>query len=228
MIKVAIIDDGVSPGVFSMCSPAHSIIVTDSYKVKKTMLRSKQKTHGTICAAIICQRTSEDVELYSIKVKSSKKNGDAYKLKIAIDFCIDNKIDIVNLSIGSTSINDKSLMNEVALSAYSHGLIIVSSLSNDGMETFPASSQWTISSKHTEKARSGLYYYKKTIPCFVIGAYGKCNIFLKDETTITVGASNSYATAIITSEVINILSKLGTEAKIDAVKKELLARCINM
>lgn len=228
MIKVAIIDDGVSSGVFPLCHPLHSVTVNDSYEVKASRPKNKQCSHGTTCAAIICQNIKVEVQLYSIKVKASKKNGDVYKLKMAVDFCIDNQIDIVNLSIGSTNIRDKQFLYEVAFSAYSQGLIIVSALSNDGKETFPASSPWTISAKHTEKARSGLYYYKKNLPCFVIGTYGKCDIVLADKTTITVGASNSYATAILTSEVINIVSQLGGEVKIDDVKKELLARCINL
>lgn len=57
--------------------------------------------HGTICAMIIENNFSECM-LSSVKILNDDGIGKVDKLKIALDWCYQNNIFLVNLSLGVT------------------------------------------------------------------------------------------------------------------------------
>lgn len=98
--------------------------------------------HGTHVAGIIAGRStgvSPEVELYALKILNSEGVGSVTHLIKAIEWCIDNKIDILNFSLGSLSssvIEERTI--KVALDA---GISVVAAAGNEGGNyySYPAS-----------------------------------------------------------------------------------------
>ena len=56
----------------------------------------------------------------------------------AIQWCIDNEIDVANLSLGTTDVTFKKALQKVCRKAVDAGVILVAAESNDGLESYPA------------------------------------------------------------------------------------------
>ncbi|MFC3788160.1 S8 family serine peptidase [Paenibacillus sp. GCM10012307] len=89
-------------------------------------------------------------------VKAFDQNGSAYvsDIILGIDWCVRNRIHIINMSFGMKS-RSKSLLNAVT-NAYNAGVIIVASSGNDGRRKaidYPARYPQTISVGATNKLR---------------------------------------------------------------------------
>lgn len=226
MYKIAIIDDGVNDGVFDKCKASYSYCITRE-GTRRYISQNKKISHGTICAAIIQQYTNYNNILYSIKIKKFNKNGNIEYLVKAIDFCIKNDIKVINLSLGSTDENDKYQIFQSISAAFAKGIIIVAALSNDNIITYPASFPIVIAAKHSEKARTGLYYYKK-YDNFTIGAFSRLSLKMCDGTKYVSATANSFAAAFVTAKVINQIKNFNEQISFEDVKTRLFKECINV
>lgn len=94
--------------------------------------------HGTHCAGIIAAEdngigilgVAPEVDLYALKVLNSEGSGSLSSLVAAIDWAIDNNIQIISISLG-TDYSSSSL--EAACNrAYDSGILLVAAAGNDG------------------------------------------------------------------------------------------------
>ncbi|RCX08301.1 subtilase family protein [Anaerobacterium chartisolvens] len=110
-------------------------------------------SHGSLIAGIIAACNNEigivgvspDVELYPVKVLDKYGEGDIADIVKGIDWCIENKIQIINMSF---AIPDNKPFLEIAIKkALDEGIIIVASASNTygGEVGYPASYDKVIS-----------------------------------------------------------------------------------
>jgi minor extracellular protease Epr len=130
-VKVAILDSGVSPHSDLKIAGGKSFVsYTESY--------SDDNGHGTHVAGIIgalnndigTVGVSPDAHLYAIKVLDSNGNGYLSDIISAIDWAVTNKMDIINLSLGSL---DHSPILEYSINkAYNSGSLIVAAGGNKG------------------------------------------------------------------------------------------------
>ncbi len=94
--------------------------------------------HGTHVAGIIGAKNNSygtvgvanDASLYAVKVLGSDGSGYLSDIIAGIDWCITNKMDIINLSLGSST-PSAALQQEVD-KAYSQGVLVVAAAGNDG------------------------------------------------------------------------------------------------
>ena len=94
--------------------------------------------HGTYVAGIIAALDNDigavgvapESSLYAVKVLNRDGEGYLSELLAGIDWCIENNMDIVNMSLGSDQ-NSKILEDMVSL-AYSKGLLLVAAAGNSG------------------------------------------------------------------------------------------------
>ena len=93
--------------------------------------------HGTACAGIIRKKVP-DAELYSVRIFDQSLSTQGDVLVAAIEWSIDNKMDILNLSLGSTDVSFKERLRDVCIRAVKTGLIIVAAEHNEGLESYPA------------------------------------------------------------------------------------------
>lgn len=133
-IKVAILDTGIDYN--------HEDL-DDNYKGGKDFVNKDSNPmddhgHGTFVAGIIAAEDNgvgilgiaPEAEIYALKVLDNEGIGTIADVISAVDWAIDNQIDVVSMSFGSMEFSQilKDKMDE----AYSKGLYLVASAGNEG------------------------------------------------------------------------------------------------
>jgi hypothetical protein len=136
-IRIAIIDSGIAPHESLFTSGGYCPGFPDDQK----KWAEDTDGHGTYCAGIIAGRNrlsgiAPDAEIFSVKIFPDAHFSDVVD---AINWCIDNHIDIINLGFGSRHFCQQI---EIALyEAIQRGIVCVSAAGNHGAAVaFPASS----------------------------------------------------------------------------------------
>lgn len=116
-VKVAVIDSGIYPhDDLSIAGGYSAVSYTSSYK--------DDNGHGTHVAGIIAAKhdgygidgIAPDVRLYAVKALDRKGAGDLKSLLKAIDWSIANKMDIINMSLGTNA--DSKILHDAVDKAY--------------------------------------------------------------------------------------------------------------
>ncbi len=94
--------------------------------------------HGTAGIGIIA-RKAPDAEIYPVKIFADELVSDVERLCAAIRWCLENKLDVVNLSLGTTEQSAADELRVICGEAAAENMRIVAATSNDGLESFPAS-----------------------------------------------------------------------------------------
>lgn len=106
--------------------------------------------HGTHCAGIIAGRSTDssmmrgfapEAEIHILRIFPVADNGGFSYLKEALDYCIEQEIDVINMSLGAESTIDQGL--ELILeSAIQNGIACIAAAGNSGKAVqYPASSK---------------------------------------------------------------------------------------
>ncbi len=94
-MKIAIVDSGIHPGHPHVTGIAGGIgIVTDDYL--------DRLGHGTAIAAVIREK-APGAELYAVKVFDRKLSANIDAVVRALDWCVEHRMDVVNLSLGTSN-----------------------------------------------------------------------------------------------------------------------------
>jgi minor extracellular protease Epr len=132
-VKVAILDSGISPHPDLKISGGKSFVsYTNSF--------ADDNGHGTHVAGIVSALNNgigtigvaPDANLYAIKVLDSNGNGYLSDIISGINWAISNKMDIINLSLGS--LDHSPLLQYIVDKAYNSGILIVAAGGNGGNE----------------------------------------------------------------------------------------------
>lgn len=94
--------------------------------------------HGTSVASIIAAKDNDigvtginpNVELYSVKVLDDKKKASLSEVIKGIYWCIDNDIDIINMSFGTSTKSE--ILEQVVKEANQKGILIIAAAGNKG------------------------------------------------------------------------------------------------
>ncbi|WP_181220288.1 minor protease Epr [Bacillus subtilis] len=130
-IKIAVIDSGISPhDDLSIAGGYSAVSYTSSYK--------DDNGHGTHVAGIIGAKhngygidgIAPEAQIYAVKALDQNGSGDLQSLLQGIDWSIANRMDIVNMSLGTTS--DSKILHEAVNKAYEQGVLLVAASGNDG------------------------------------------------------------------------------------------------
>ncbi|KAI6191983.1 Peptidase-S8 domain-containing protein [Aphelenchoides bicaudatus] len=130
-IKVAIFDSGLTPNRVHFKNVAAERDFTDE------SLPSDQVGHGTFVAGVIagnnrkCPGISPNSELYIYKVFTKNQESKTKWFLDAFNDALQQKVHIINLSIGGSDYLDKLFMQKME-ELISNGIIIVSAVGNDG------------------------------------------------------------------------------------------------
>jgi len=140
-IKVAIIDTGIDVD--------HPDLVDNIKGGYNTTSKKKSydddNGHGTHVAGIIAAVDNEigvigvapEADLYAIKALDAYGDGYVSDIVEGIEWCVDNDIDIINMSLGME--NDSLLLHEAVVNANSAGIVMVAAGNNyGGTCEFPA------------------------------------------------------------------------------------------
>lgn len=107
----------------------------------KSQVTSDIIGHGTWVGSVILDATPDNVKILPIKVEDS--NGEDMYMSAfydAIQYSIDNNVDVINISIGGSSLGD-STMSKLVKAALDKNITIIAASGNDGKDmqnTYPA------------------------------------------------------------------------------------------
>lgn len=203
-VKIAVIDNGIDNTLIAF--GLENKVYVDS--VSKCVMDDKDMSsvnfaHGTLCAYII-KKNVVNSELYSVRILDENGKGLINSISPALEWCYQNGIRLVNLSLGTTHFHDKNKVREI-INRYAYkGMILVAATSNSGYTTYPASFSNVISVEVGEDFCFAEYAQKEkgidfSAPVKQEHFFGK--------TSIGTPRSNSYATPYVTAMIANILQE---------------------
>jgi len=141
-IKVAILDSGINK--------QHEDLINTVSKEYNAIEPGKTVEddfgHGTVIAGVIAAQDNDygivgiapNVDLYSVKILDDKGAGSIEALNRGIQWCIDNKVQIINLSFG-TSEDNTQLQNSIKKAIHANILVVAASGNKFGLEPdYPA------------------------------------------------------------------------------------------
>ncbi|KAA0560774.1 S8 family serine peptidase [Bacillus sp. CH30_1T] len=209
-IKVAILDTGIDishPDLKGKVVKEYNTISPGNPSIDES-------GHGTAVAGIIAaidnnigtKGINPQVNLYSVKVVDENGRGKLEDLIEGIEWCIDQNVDIINISLGRSHGN-KSL-EAVVEKAIENGIVIVASSGNNFNEDsdYPAAYKNVISVTTVDE--------KNILPSFV--SKGKIDysapgteipILTLDHEKVSESEGTSYATAHLTGLVAHVLQR---------------------
>lgn len=125
-VKVAVLDSGVE---FLAGFPVKRSInlVKDEQELPYYM--NDMTGHGTAVADII-HRVCPSAQIYSVKVMDAKNRGRLSDIVAGIYWCIEQDVDIINMSFGTSVKSD--ILEKAIQAAEEHGILMVSSAGNGG------------------------------------------------------------------------------------------------
>ncbi|QNU67845.1 S8 family serine peptidase [Ruminiclostridium herbifermentans] len=207
-LKVVIIDDGVNEKLYNTGSLWLNLEVTRDLQIlQREDCSLYEPSHGTICGAII-KKYSPYARLGSIKVLNDTGRGVRDQLVKALYWCGDNKIKLVNLSLGTINFWDYEEVRKAVNYAAHKGVIIVAACNNGNVFTQPASLSNVIGVKCDVegKLQEGQYRYNYySLDGIDITACASHSLVKYDGSEKTTTPCNSFAAPMITAIVYNIL-----------------------
>ena len=163
--------------------------------------------HGTACAAII-RKLAPDCELHSVRVLGGELTGTGPVLLRGLRWAIEQRFDVVNLSLSTTKSRFAPELRELTDRAYFGGTILVASAHNMPVASFP----WRFSSVLSVGSHAGndpLEYYVHPDPPVEFVAPG-VNLELAWLGGSTIRATgNSFAAPHMAGIAALVMSKHG-------------------
>lgn len=221
---IAIIDNGVNESYYSNIGPLkYNIRVLPDGTIEEWKNHDPYLySHGTTCAAII-KTYAPSAIIASIKIINDTKKTTSKQLKRALEWCFENKIRIVNLSIGTTDFNEYYENYKMTIDAVKWGIFIIAAGSNKNIITYPAAFSNVIGVKCDRNLplEKDEYIYnafpEDGIDVVASSKHSLINCFGDYEDT---QICNSFAAPLITAKVYELV-RTKSIVSIDDVKKHL-------
>jgi subtilisin family serine protease len=134
-IRVAVIDSGVQATHPHIRSVAGGISVKPDGAIEENLFTDRLG-HGTAVMAAIQERAPE-VECFAVKVFDSALRSTAAALFKALEWSIEQRVDIVNLSLGTTNRAYRDRFEQLVKQALSVGVSIFAAGSAEGQPCLP-------------------------------------------------------------------------------------------
>ncbi len=224
--NVAIIDDGINQKLYKTGELKHNIQITPELHIQERVDYDPfLPSHGTTCAAII-KKYAPDAALSSVKILNddSHKGMKAQLIK-ALEWCVENNIRLVNLSLGTIEYKDFIEVEKAVKYASENGVIIVAACNNKNVFTCPASLANVIGVKcdKSETLNGIEYIYNSFSPDGIdIIACGIHNLVKYTGESKITSVCNSFTAPAVTALVYNILKNnpnMGLYELKEALKK---------
>jgi hypothetical protein len=121
-LKIAVIDSGVNLRHAHICASTRGVVVgTDSQDNSS----DDPVGHGTAVTAAI-QEKAPDAEYFAVKLFDASLRATSDRLITAIEWTIANRMDIVNLSLGTPNFDYRDQLQSLVQHAASAGTVLVS------------------------------------------------------------------------------------------------------
>ncbi len=131
-VRVAVVDSGIDtehPALKGKVKESVQAVPEGGQITFKPSTSGDQAGHGTACAGIITS-IAPDVELYSVKVLGPDASGSGEMFLMGVDHAIKQKMQVVNLSLGTTKRDFWGPLHELLDRAYRDRVILVAAANN--------------------------------------------------------------------------------------------------
>lgn len=165
-IKVAIMDTGIDLNHPDLQNNIKGQVNT----INPTQSADDDNGHGTHVAGTVAAIRNNgigvigvgpDISLYAVKVLNKKGSGFLSDLIEGLDWCISNKIQVVNMSLGSSG--DNQSFHDAIIRAHDAGIVEVAAAGNNGKTTglvdYPARYPETIAVSAVGQNTGGSLYF---------------------------------------------------------------------
>lgn len=158
-LNVAVIDSGIDTSIpFFKNKDILSVKIKDDNIVE---CNCDTNGHGSIVSSYIL-RECENISIVSIQILDENNKSKLSKLIQAINYCIANEIDVINLSLGINLTDEKAeKLRTVCHEATSKGILIFAAHNNSGKKSYPASFNNVIGIGHDSNIKSNLFEVNK-------------------------------------------------------------------
>jgi subtilisin family serine protease len=161
--------------------------------------------HGTACGGIILGFAPE-AELVSIRVLGANLRGSGVAFLAAIDWAMEQGIELVNLSLSSRKEELFPVFHEVVDEAYFRGMKLVGAANNAAVASYPTVFASVFSVAAHAEAEPWRWYYN-TRPPVEFGAWGVDVPVAWKGGSSTVATGNSFAAPHITGLLARLCAK---------------------
>src|SRR2546423_2097107 len=131
-VRVAVVDSGIDtehPDLKGKVKASVEAVAEDGKIDFRPSTSGDQAGHGTACAGIIASIAPE-VDLYSVKVLGPNASGSGEMFLMGVDYAIKQKMQVVNLSLGTTKRDFWMPLHDLLDRAYRDHVILVSAANN--------------------------------------------------------------------------------------------------
>jgi subtilisin len=138
-VRVCIVDSGIDASHPMVGSVQGAVAVEGGPNGELTIVPDEEGDaygHGTACAAIVRQ-LAPDCEIHSVRVLGGELTGSGPILLHGLRWAIEQRFDVINLSLSTTKTRFAPELRELADQAYFRGLMLVASAHNMPVESFP-------------------------------------------------------------------------------------------
>jgi subtilisin len=163
-VRVAIVDSGVDPDHPLVGAVQQAVTIGDPDKVE--VLPDTEGDlcgHGTACAGIV-RSIAPDCEIVSVRVLGAGYTGSGPVLMAGLEWAVDEKFDLINMSLSTTKRQFSEFLHELADDAYFNNTMIVASAHNMPVESFPWRFASVVSVGSHEDDDPYAYYYNPNPP----------------------------------------------------------------
>ena len=134
-VKVAIIDSGVNPNHPHVGGVAGGVRVSSSDDGEANDYLD-YIGHGTAVAGAVREKAPES-QLYAVKVFDRSLTTNINAIIKAIDWCVESKMDVVNLSLGTVNIDHRPAIEQAVARAAQNGTVLVAAREMSGRPSLP-------------------------------------------------------------------------------------------
>lgn len=213
-MRIAILDDGVNEGWLEDRSVINLEVNKENQIIPRIDYDKYEKNHGSLCAGII-KKYAPDCEIVSIKVLNDNRYGSCRALLTAMDWCMENNIELVHMSIGSTKYIDYECLRRKTAQLISNHCIIVAACHNEEKYTLPACLSGVIGVKALKVWDNSEYRYNRFY-------FDDADVLAQSRHYVNgdyTPIANSYAAPYITAKVYHLLKN--NQMTISQIKQEL-------
>jgi subtilisin family serine protease len=142
-VRVAVIDSGIEDGhpLVGKVQQAIAVEVSDDDDDDDVQFIEAPHDdlygHGTACAGLI-RAMAPEVELVSVRVLGPDLKGSAYTFANGLEWCIDNGVNVVNLSLSTANEDYAETFYELIDHATQRNVMVVSAMNNERKRSIPS------------------------------------------------------------------------------------------
>ena len=134
-VRVAVIDSGVNQRHPHIGRIAGGLCVTDAGEIDPADCID-MLGHGTAVMAAI-QEKAPEASYFAVRVFHTALRTSTANLLRALDWCVENRMDVVNLSLGTTNAAHAERFSEVVERAAKAGIVVVAAFDSAGEPCYP-------------------------------------------------------------------------------------------